>query len=69
VALPLSVPMSIALGSAFGRVMLPVPNRLIPEPTGVGWWLALVVIVSMVACAWPAIRAMRISTRAALSYE
>jgi putative ABC transport system permease protein len=69
VALPLSIPMSVALGRAFGRVMLPVADKLIPEPSGVLWWLGLVMVVSLVACAWPALRAMRISTRAALSYE
>jgi putative ABC transport system permease protein len=69
VALPLSIPMSVALGRAFGRVMLPVPDRFLPAAMGVVWWLALVLAVSAVACAWPALRAMRIPTRAALAYE
>ena len=69
VAIPLSVPMSLALGEAFSRIMLPVPPRYAPNVTGVVIWLALVLVVSVVACAWPALRAMRVPTAAALSYE
>jgi putative ABC transport system permease protein len=69
IAIPLSLPMSIALGEAFGRIMLRVPLVLVPEPSGVVRWLVLVVIVSLLACAWPAWRAMRVPTARALSYE
>jgi putative ABC transport system permease protein len=69
IALPLSVPMSVALGRAFGRIMLPVPVILLPDSAAVIRWLIVVVVVSIVACAWPAYRAMRVTTRAALSYE
>ncbi len=69
VAIPISVPMSLALGEAFSRIMLPVPPRYVPELSGVLIWLALVVVVSVLACAWPALRAMRVPTAAALSYE
>jgi putative ABC transport system permease protein len=69
VALPLSIPMSVILGKAFGRVMLPVPVILLPESRGVVIWLAVVVGVSVVACAWPAWRAMRVPVAKALAYE
>ncbi len=69
IAIPLSLPMSIALGEAFGRMMLRVPVILVPEPAAMLRWLAVVVGVSIVACAWPAYRAMRVTTAAALSYE
>jgi putative ABC transport system permease protein len=69
VALPLSVPMSVVLGRAFGNIMLPVPVQWTPEPTGVLRWLLVVVVVSLVACGWPAFRATRIPTAAALAYE
>jgi putative ABC transport system permease protein len=69
VAIPLSLPMSVLLGQAFGRIMLPVPIRYLPEQSGVMLWFGVVVIVSLVACAWPALRAMRITTAAALTYE
>lgn len=69
VALPLSVPMSVALGEAFGRVMIRVPITLVPEASGVLRWLALVVGVSVLACALPAIRATRVTIATALAYE
>ncbi|HVT40153.1 MAG TPA: FtsX-like permease family protein [Gemmatimonadaceae bacterium] len=69
IAIPLSVPMSVVLGRAFGRVMIPVPVTLLPEPGGVLRWLAVVVVVSVAGCAWPAFRAMRVTTSAALAYE
>jgi putative ABC transport system permease protein len=68
-AIPLSLPMSIALENAFGRVMLKVPVRLVPEGSGVLVWFGVVVVMSVVACAWPALRATRITTAAALAYE
>ena len=68
-ALPLSVPMSAVLGVAFGRIMLPVPITLVPEPSAVVQWLGLVLLVAVVACAWPAFRATRVPTAAALAYE
>jgi putative ABC transport system permease protein len=69
VALPLSVPISGALAYAFSRIMLPVPVRWVPESSGLLQWLAVVVVVSLVSCTWPAIRAMRVSVRTALAYE
>ncbi|MDB4917674.1 MAG: FtsX-like permease family protein [Gemmatimonadetes bacterium] len=68
-AIPLSLPMSIALGHAFGRVMMEVPVRLLPNGPGVVQWLGVVVAVSLLACTWPAQRATRITTAAALSCE
>jgi putative ABC transport system permease protein len=69
IAIPLSLPMSVALGAAFSRIMIPVPVRLAPETSGVLLWLGVVVAVSVVATAWPGIRATRIPTAAALAYE
>ena len=68
-ALPLSVPMSVFLGEAFGRIMIRVPVILVPDVGGVMRWLVVVVAVSLVACLWPAYRAMRVPTAKALSYE
>jgi putative ABC transport system permease protein len=69
VSIPLSIPMSWVLADAFGRVMFRAPARLLPDARGLLAWLALVVVVSIIACAWPARRATRIPTAAALSYE
>jgi putative ABC transport system permease protein len=69
-AIPLSVPMSVILGNAFGRIMMPVRIvTLVPEPSGMLLWFAVVVVVSLLACAWPAYRATRVTTAAALAYE
>jgi ABC-type antimicrobial peptide transport system permease subunit len=69
IALPLSIPMSVLLGKAFGRIMIKVPVTFVPDPTGVLWWLVVAVVVSIIACLWPALRATRITTAAALAYE
>jgi putative ABC transport system permease protein len=68
-AIPLSVPMSVILGRAFGRIMFRVPVTLLPQPSGVLRWAVLVIVVALVAAAWPARRATRITTSAALAYE
>ncbi len=68
IALPLSLPMSGILGHAFGQIMIEVPVTWMPNPTGMARWLGVVVIVSVLACWWPARRAMRIPTARALAY-
>jgi putative ABC transport system permease protein len=68
-ALPLSIPMSVALEVAFGRIMLKTPITLVPGLSGVAQWFAVVVVVSLISCAWPALRATRIPTAKALAFE
>src|SRR5262249_17756053 len=68
-AIVLSIPMGVALGRAFGAIMFPVPDRYVPPATATLAWLAVAVVVSIIACAWPAIRATRIPTAAALAYS
>lgn len=68
-AIPVSIPMSVLLAQAFGRIMMRVPITYLPNATGVAIWLSLVVVVSLVACAWPALRATRVPTAAALAYD
>ena len=69
VAIPLSVPISAALAVAFGRIMLKVPVHFIPESFGVVAWLGLVLVVSVAACAWPTVRALRVPVAGALGWE
>jgi putative ABC transport system permease protein len=69
VAIPLSIPMSVLLGNAFGRIMLRVPVSWWPDWRATLSWFGLVTVVSVVACAWPARRAMRVPTASALTYE
>ena len=68
-AIPLSLPASIIIGKVFGRIMLPVPITFVPDWAAVVQWFVVVVLVSIVASAWPAFRATRITTARALSYE
>jgi putative ABC transport system permease protein len=68
-AIPLSIPMSVLLAEAFSRVMIRVPVRFVPELGGASAWLALAIAISVVACLWPAVRAMRVTVREALAYE
>ena len=69
IAIPLSLPLSLLLGRRFGRVMIQIPDRYLPEPSALLWWLGLVLAVSVVACAWPAWRATRVPIAKALAYE
>jgi len=68
-SLPLSAPMSLLLGEAFGRIMFPVPAQALPSAATALGWLAIMLGVSLLACAWPARNASRISAARALSYE
>ena len=68
-SLPLSAPVGLLLGKAFGRIMFPVPVEALPSPGAALRWLAIMVLISIVACAGPALRAMRVSAARALSYE
>lgn len=68
-SLPLSVPVSVVLGEAFGRIMFAVPTALMPDAVGAVRWFALVTVVSILACAWPAWQAMRMPVARALQYE
>jgi putative ABC transport system permease protein len=69
IAIPLSIPASVIIGKVFGSIMFPVPVTFVPQWGAVFEWLAVVIVVSIVASAWPAYRATRIPTARALSYE
>lgn len=68
-ALPLSLPISAQIGDAFGRMMFPVSTPLLPDGGALLRWLGLVVVIAVLAGLWPARRAMRVPTAAALAYE
>jgi len=46
-----------------------VQAEFLPDPAALLWWLAVVLAVAILATAWPARRATRIPTAAALAYE
>ena len=68
-SIPLSVPMSVLLANAFGRVMFPLPTPWWPQMATSLQWLAVMVPTAIVACLWPAWRAIRVTAADALSYE
>lgn len=61
VAIPLSLPMSLTLGAAFGRMMFPVPVSLLPVGRSVLLWFVVALGVAAVAGMGPSRRATRIS--------
>ncbi len=68
-ALLLSVPVSLLLGRAFGRIMFEVPPNGWPGARALLGGGALMLAISLLACAGPALRAMRLPAARVLSYE
>jgi putative ABC transport system permease protein len=69
VAVPLSLPISVGVARAFGRIFFPVPVTLTPQPMALALWLIVAVLAAIVSCAWPALRATRVTIANALAYE
>lgn len=67
-SLALSMPIGYVLADAFGRVMFAVPMRAWPNADGAFAWAAMLGVVSIVACAWPARRAVRMPAARALGH-
>lgn len=68
-SLPLALPISALLEVAFGRIMFSVPWRLVPSAGVAFGWLGLMALISLIACALPARRALRIPAAQALAYN
>ncbi len=68
-SLPLALPISALLEVAFGRIMFAVPWRLLPSAGTALIWLGLMALISLLACALPARRALRIPAAQALAYS
>ncbi len=67
--LPLSIPIGALMAEAFGRIMFPVPVPFAPDMAAALRWLAIMMAVSLAACAWAARQALRVTTARALAYE
>lgn len=67
-SLPLALPLSALLEVAFGRIMFSVPWRLVPSAATAFGWLGLMALISLLACALPAWRALRVPAARALAY-
>ena len=68
-AVPLSVPISLLFDAMLGQAFFYQPLDFVFSPLGVMAWLAIVVVVSIVASLLPAYRATKMSVRETLAYE
>lgn len=69
IAFSISTQVGIGLGQLLGNAMFGQPFAAIFVPEGLVLWLAIIIVISMVASLLPAQRASQISIREALSYE
>ena len=69
IALVLAVPLSAALDAATGSMFLGAPIELVLSPLAAAAWLAVALVISLVAGAYPAWRAARGNVREALAHE
>jgi len=63
------VPLSYVLARVFGSIMLPTTPVYWPGFEGLARWLAVVSVVSVVSCMWPAWRAIGVPVQRALAYQ
>ncbi|MFC2022082.1 ABC transporter permease [Chloroflexota bacterium] len=68
-AVPLSVPLSLLFSTMLGQLFFGKPLALILSPLGTIIWLAIVVVISVIASLLPAYRAMKMSVQETLAYE
>ena len=69
VALPLSIPMSLAFNAMLGDMMIDQSLVFVFAPLGIVSWLAIIICVSIIASLLPAYRAVKMSVRETLAYE
>ncbi len=69
VAIPLSIPVTLLFNTMLGSMMLDQPLVFVFLPIGVLVWLAIVIVVSIVASLLPAYRAIKMSVWETLAYE
>ncbi len=68
IALPLSIPLSLGIGSMIGMMSFRSPLPLIISPSGLIIWALLVIVGSIVASAYPAQQASKLTVRETLAY-
>jgi putative ABC transport system permease protein len=65
----LAFPLSKWLSDAVGRAVIQTPFSYSYSYWGAGLWLVLILLLSGLSCASPALRASRVTIREALAYE
>jgi len=68
IALPLSIPLTLGIGYMIGMLSFRAPLPLILSPAGLVIWLAVIIIGSIAASAYPAQQASRLTIRETLTY-
>jgi len=68
-AIGLSLPISIPLARTIGLSFMDYPMTASFSPEGVLIWAALVIVISIVASLFPALRAVRLTVTEVLAYE
>ncbi|MBN1812469.1 MAG: ABC transporter permease [Anaerolineae bacterium] len=68
-AVPLSYPGARLFSDTVGQALLRSPFEFVYSVEGMGLWLAVVIVISVLASLVPALRATRVSVREALAYE
>jgi putative ABC transport system permease protein len=65
----LSIPLSAVLSDMLGQVFVQRPLAFSPSLAGLGMWLVVVIVLSVLGSLVPAWRASRIAVREVLGYE
>jgi putative ABC transport system permease protein len=68
IALPISIPLTYGIGYLVGTMSFRFPLPLVMSPAGLGIWLAVIVIGSIAASAYPAKQAAQLIVHETLAY-
>jgi len=68
IALALSIPLSLGLGTYLGNMSFRSPLPLIVSPTGLGLWIVILLLGSIVASVFPARQAAKLTVRETLAH-
>jgi putative ABC transport system permease protein len=69
VALAFSLPLSALVGTTIGDMLIETPLELAISPIGAAIWLAIVIVISGVSSAIPALEASELPVHQVLAYE
>ncbi len=69
IAIPISIPMSLLFNGMLGNILFGTALGFIFSPVGLAIWLAVIMLIALIASLLPAYRAMRMSVRETLAYE
>ena len=68
-AVPTSLPAARLFSDVIGQALFEMPLEFVYSVGGMALWLLIVVALSALASLWPALQAVKLSVREALTYE